>query len=286
MLKQLKLALRPMLNYAPGEFLRRRAIERRGSFREKELCGMVDRPTYAYGMLRAADLARFAGKSRATVCEFGVATGNGLLNMIDLAGIITAETGVSFRVVGLDTGAGLPRLDGYRDHPELWSVGDFSMVNKDELTARIAGQAELLFGDIKDTVHDLVQTLDAAAPLGFISVDVDIYSGARSALQCLLGPPELYCPAVSIYFDDIQFFFANRFCGELLAIDEFSRVNTMRKIDQDRSLPGHRSVLVAQWYPAMYVCHVLDHPMRTNPQERHGLSLQDHHVFMKRFNLY
>jgi hypothetical protein len=286
MFKRLTRAIRPVLDHSPGDFLRRRAIERCGSFREKESHGMVSRADYAYGMLRAADIARFAGKDKATVCEFGVATGNGLLNMVDLAKTITAETGVAFRIVGLDSGVGLPVIDGYRDHPELWSVGDFLMTNKDELTARIDGRAELLFGDIKDTVHHLVGSLSPAAPLGFVSVDVDIYSGARSALQCLLGSPELYGPAVSIYFDDVQFFFANRFCGELLAIDEFNRDNAMRKIDQDRSLPGHRPVLTIGWYKAMYICHVLDHPVRTSPQERSGLSLQEHYALMKRFNLY
>ena len=122
-MKKLTKGLRELLNYPPSQALSRWRVKRSGTFREKELFGLINRENYAYGMLRAADTARFLGKKKATVCEFGVATGNGLVNMIDLAGPITAETGVEFRIVGLDTGEGLPTVDGFRDHPELWSIG-------------------------------------------------------------------------------------------------------------------------------------------------------------------
>jgi hypothetical protein len=261
-------------------------IRRRGDFREMETHGLVPRANYAYGILRAADLARFLGKTRATVCEFGVATGNGLLNMVELAELVRAQTRVEIRVVGLDTGEGLPAVAGYKDHPEIWSAGDFTMTNKEDLARRVDGRAELIFGDIKDTVGGLVANLNESAPLGFISVDVDIYSGAKSALRSLLGKPELYAPAVSIYCDDVCFFFANRWCGELRAIEEFNDENATRKIDQDRSLPGHRPSQNDAWYQSMFVCHVLDHEVRTSPKRRSGLSLQEHYEFMKHFSLF
>ena len=60
---------------APLGYLNHRAkVNRNGGFREKEAFGLISRPNYAYGMLRAADLARFLGKKAVTVCEFGVAT--------------------------------------------------------------------------------------------------------------------------------------------------------------------------------------------------------------------
>jgi hypothetical protein len=284
MLSKLKrLAL--LLEEPPAKVLRRRNMKRRGTFREKEAYGVVDRVNYAYGLLKAADLARFAGKSKATVCEFGVATGKGLLNMVSLAEEVHAETGVELRVVGFDAGEGLPTIDGFRDHPELWSVGDFRMTNREELQRRVGGRAELIFGDIKDTVDDFVASLDASAPLGFISIDVDVYSGTKSALRCLLGRPELYSPAVSIYCDDTQFFFANRWCGELRAIDEFNEENEKRKIDQDRSLPGRRPEINAPWYRSMFVAHILDHELRTQPRARGGLSLEEHLKFMRDFSV-
>jgi hypothetical protein len=286
MFGRLKDLVSSALDEPPGRLIRRAMIKRRGDFREMEVHGLVPRPNYAYGILRAADLARFLGKTRATVCEFGVATGNGLLNMIELAEMVRAETGVEIRVIGLDTGQGLPTVDGYKDHPEIWSVSDFNMTNKEDLRRRVKGRAELIFGDIKDTVGDLVASLDELAPLGFISVDVDIYSGAKSSLKALLGKPELYAPAVSIYCDDVRFFFANRWCGELRAIEEFNDENLLRKIDQDRSFPGHRPALDHGWYESMSVCHVLDHEVRTSPKQRSGLSLQEHYELMKQCSLF
>jgi hypothetical protein len=281
MFSKLKHFASSVLGEPPGRLIRQAMIRRRGDFREMEAHGLVPRANYAYGILRAADLARFLGKTRATVCEFGVSTGNGLLNMMELAELVRAATGVEIRIIGLDTGEGLPAIDGYKDHPEIWSASDFNMTNKEDLRRRVKGRAELIFGDIKDTVADLVASLDESAPLGFISVAVDIYSGAKSSLKALLGKPELYAPAVSIYCDDVRFFFANRWCGELRAIEEFNDENLLRKIDQDRSLPGHRPALNHGWYESMFVCHVLDHEVRTSPKQRSGLSLQEHYELMK-----
>jgi hypothetical protein len=286
MFSKLKNYVSSALYQHSGQLIKRAMIRRRSDFREMEAHGLIPRANYAYGVLRAADLARLLGVTRATVCEFGVATGNGLLNMVELADLVQAKTGVEIRVVGLDTGAGLPTVDGYKDHPELWSVGDFTMTNKEELRRQVRGRAELIFGDIKDTVGGFVASLDESAPLGFVSVDVDSYSGAKSALMSLLGKPELYTPAVSIYCDDVRFFFANRWCGELRAIEEFNDENLMRKIDQDRSLPGHRPSLHDRWYQSMFVCHILDHELRTSPKQRSGLSLQEHYEFMKHFSLF
>jgi hypothetical protein len=207
------------------------------------------------------------------------------MNMVSLAEAIRAETGVELRVVGFDAGQGLPTIEGFRDHPELWSAGDFPMANREELLRRVDRRAEVIFGDIKDTVDGFVAALDPSAPLGFISIDVDIYSGARSALRCLLGPPDRYTPAVSIYCDDVQFFFANRWCGELRAIEQFNEENAMRKIDRDRSLPGRRGEGDAIWHRAMFVGHVLDHELRTRARHRDGMSLEEHYRLMREYSL-
>jgi hypothetical protein len=90
--------------------------ERYGDFRTRERFGLITRANYAYGMLRAADMARCFGKKRVTVIEFGVASGAGLLNMVNLAPIIETETGIELRIVGFYTGAGLPPVQGYKDH--------------------------------------------------------------------------------------------------------------------------------------------------------------------------
>lgn len=240
-----------------------------GSFRAKELLGLVQpRPNYAYGLLRAADLCRWQGKRRATVVEFGVAAGNGLLAMVKCAEQVTRETGVAFDIVGFDTGAGLPPFEGYKNHPELWIPGDFAMPDRAVLEARLRGRARLVFGDIQDTVPKFMQTMNADAPLGFISVDVDLYSATVSCLQILSGKPELYCPALPVYLDDISTYFGNRWCGELAAVRDFNAANALRKIDKDYTLPGRRPHKGQRWYGSMYVAHILDHELRTRVRTR------------------
>jgi hypothetical protein len=200
--------------------------------------------------------------------------------MAELAEVIRAETGVRFRVVGFDTGAGLPPPSGYKDHPELWSSGDFPMGNPEDLKKRLEGKAELILGDIRDTITAFTESLTPDSPLGFVSIDVDIYSGTVAALRGLAGPAECYLPAISFYLDDIGSYFSNDACGELCAVKEHNIANPLRPIQVDRSLPGRRPDAVAWWYRSMFVCHMLDHPMRKAPRERGALNLQDHLKFM------
>jgi hypothetical protein len=255
--------------------------KRAGTWREKERHGLVTRPNYAYGMLRAADCARFFGHRAVTVCEFGVATGNGLLNMVDLAGQVTQETGIEFEIFGFDTGKGLPPPAGFKDHPELWSGGDFSMGDVEALRRKLGSRAQLVLGDIHDTVQPFAQRLRPEAPLGFVSIDVDIYSGTVAALKVLGAASDRYLPAVSFYFDDVGSYFSNVACGELAAMAEYNAAHPQRPIDRDRSLPGRRPDAAVNWYANMHVCHVLDHPRRVSPHDRGPMSLEEHMAFMQ-----
>lgn len=246
----------------------------------KERWGVLDRPSYGYGILRAAQVGKFFGYEQVTICEFGVAHGNGLLSMIELAEKITTATGMKFRIVGFDTGVGLPKFSGYKEHSEVWSKGDFALVDTELLKQKIKGRAELVLGDIKDTVCGFLKTVSHSSPIGFISVDVDLYSAACASLLSLTGPAESYLPAVGAYFDDVGFYFCNRWCGELAAIEEFNATNEFRKIDMDRTLPGRRPVKFARWYPQMYACHILDHPKRQVSQSRDSLNMQRHGEYL------
>jgi hypothetical protein len=241
---------------------------------------LIARANYLYGMLRAADVARYFGNRRVTVIEFGVASGAGLLNMADLAPAIEQETGVAFRIVGFDTGSGLPPVVGYKDHPELWNPGDFATEDRDALVRKLGNRAEIIWGDISDTIDSFTDAIDPAAPLGFVSVDVDIYSATKAALRCLIGRPEKYNPAISMYFDDVNFFFANEWAGELAAIAEFNQEQVMRKIGRDRSLPGRRAYKAEGWHASMHVCHVFDHEARQKPRKRDQLTLGAHAEFI------
>lgn len=286
MLRRAVQLLRSALDRTPAAMVERARVKFLGDLRDKERHGMLERAQYAYGLLRAADLAKFSGKSKTTVCEFGVAQGHGLLNMIALAEQISEVTKVGFRIVGFDTGEGLPPIDGYKDHAELWSPGDFPTLDRKQLVDQIRGRAEILWGDIAGTVGGFMNSLTPDAPLGFVSIDVDVYTATKSALKCLAGPADLYLPAVSMYFDDVSFFFANPWCGELRAIEEFDAENELRKIDRDRSLPKNRADPRAFWYEKMYACHILDHPLRNRPRARQGLTLDAHGAFMEDSRLF
>ncbi len=246
-----------------------------GNIEKKVLYGTFMRGNYAYGLWRAAIFAKFYGHKKVTVCEFGVARGNGLLALIDYSQKVTKFTGIQFRIVGFDSGEGLPEVKSYKDHPELWSPGDFKMDNLEYLEKAIKDKAELYLGDISYTMGDFVNSLSKDSPIGFIVVDFDIYTSSKVALTCLLSDPQYYTPAVSIYFDDINFYFANPWCGELAAINEFNDENELRKISEDRSLPGLRPIKDLYWYKNMYVCHVLDHEHRNIVYDRPSLSIED-----------
>jgi hypothetical protein len=66
-----------------------------GGVRSRIAFDLVQRAHYAYyGLPEAADQARKAGLSAFTAVEFGVAAGEGLINMCWVAELVTAETGV------------------------------------------------------------------------------------------------------------------------------------------------------------------------------------------------
>jgi hypothetical protein len=254
--------------------------KRYGDFRARERYGLISRSNYLYGMLRAADVAKYFGKQRVTVIEFGVASGAGILNMASLAPEIKKETGVELRIVGFDTGSGLPPVQGYKDHPEIWSPGDFVTEDRDRLLQELGGRAEIIWGDINDNIDSFIDAIDPSEPIGFISIDVDLYSATGAALRGLTKASEKYNPAISMYFDDVRFFFANKWAGELAAIAEFNAEHDLRKIDRDRSLPGHRPVKAESWYSQMYICHILDHEARQKPRARRELNIGCHADFM------
>ena len=120
-------------------------------FRLRERFDMILRPHHAYSLLRAADTAVAQGISRLLVVEFGVASGTGLMNLIDIGRTVEKETGVSFYCVGFDTGEGMPIAESYKDHPELYKRGDYQMPNRDELLSALDGCGELILGDLADT---------------------------------------------------------------------------------------------------------------------------------------
>jgi hypothetical protein len=232
-----------------------------GSYRTKVDFDLIRRRHYAYCALTAADLANKRGLKSVTVAEFGVAGGDGMLNLCEIARHVTPLTGIEIKVVGFDSGRGMPPPRDYRDHPDLFQAGDFPM-NVERLKSALPASAELVLGELKDTVPSFARRLSADSPLGFAAIDIDYYSSAVEALGLLANrDPQKYLPTTLLYLDDIIHISNSRFTGELLAVEEFNASHLMRKIDQHRFLRAERIFKSAAWIDQIFVLHVLDQPV-------------------------
>ena len=232
-----------------------------GGLRSRINFDLVLRHHSAYAILRCADIARELGLREVTLIEFGVAAGAGLLNMCEIGRKVTRSTGIEFRIVGFDTGKGMPPPQSYRDHPELYQEGDYPM-DQEALRRALPANAELILGDIDSNVAGFLKRVPATAPIGYVVVDVDFYHSTRDSLRVLLGAPEQYLPRTFVYLDDLEDESHNRWCGELLAIEEFNNQNAMRKIERHHFLRSYRIFRNARWIDHMMICHVLDHSTR------------------------
>ena len=226
------------------------------SVRSKASWDAVDRPQYLVGILVAADQARREQVRSICAIEFGVARGGGLLAMQEYAAAVERETGIQVFVYGFDSGRGLPAISNdYRDHPDQWRGGDYQM-DEAGLRGKLNSRTQLILGDVRETVRDFVDRLQQA-PIGFLAMDLDLYSSTRAALQILSLPNKRMLRRVPMYFDDVRFFFNHRFAGELLAIDEFNDTHPDTKIDIWRGMCDGRVFFESGWLQNMYVAHDL-----------------------------
>jgi hypothetical protein len=234
-----------------------------GSYRTKVIFDLIPRQQYAYGVLRAADLAANSGLKAVTIVEFGVAEGTGLMNLCRIGQKVTITTGIEFDIVGFDGGVGMPPPKDYRDHPDLYQEGDFRMIDKDRLQKVLPSNARIIFGQFKETVPAFTESLTPKRPLGFVVLDVDYYSSAVVALEVLSHPdPTKYLSLPVVYVDNIRDPRHNEWCGELLAVREFNNSQPMRKLARDTFLRSRRVFKNAIWLDQVFLLHVLDHPER------------------------
>jgi hypothetical protein len=228
---------------------------------------VAERPHYLLGVLRAADQAKESGIPEISVVEFGVAGGTGLLCLQGYAEQVEGETGVRIWVYGFDTGAGLPELSGdYRDHPELWTPGDYPM-DRQALERRLSKRTELVLGNIRDTVPGFVRNR-SRAPVGFVAIDVDLYTSTCDALRILSLPDRKTLMRVVIYLDDAEKMRFHRFAGELLAVEDFNKTNAGVKIDRWRGIKSHRPFPEHSWLDQMYVAYDLEAMSRVGAADR------------------
>jgi hypothetical protein len=226
------------------------------SVRTKARWDVASRPQYLAGVLAATEEAREEGVKEISVFEFGVAGGNGLIALEEIAAAVEREMGVGIAVYGFDTGSGLPELTGdYRDYPDHWQEGDYPM-DEGALRKRLKPSTTLVIGDIRDTVPQYLPKIRES--IGFVAVDVDIYSSTRSILQMFSSPERRMLRRVFIYCDDVDLMFTHCFAGELLAIREFNCSNVGVKIDRWRSIAKGRPFPEAPWLKRMFIAHDIE----------------------------
>ncbi len=201
------------------------------------------------------------GIRKLQIFEFGVAQGDGLVNLCGICERIASSTGMQFEIYGFDSDSGMPRLEGYRDHPELWHQGQFKS-DHDAIRRKLTPNATLVSGNIKDTIGNFCRDkLSERSPVGFVSIDVDLYSSTVPIFELFKQRPTCYLPTTILYFDDINdLLTCNKWCGEMLAIREFNEANELRKMEEMRVRQNHPP---AGWHDHIYGLHVLDHPVRT-----------------------
>jgi len=222
------------------------------------------RPNYTWSVLHSARIAKTLGIDRITAAEFGVAGGNGLVALETAADAAEQLFGVGIDVVGFDAGSGIPAPRDHRDAPYLIAPGDFPM-DTEKLRARLR-RSELVLGLVEETLPRFLET--DAAPLGFLSIDLDYYSSTVAALEILKGSTDRLLPRVMCYFDDVMGYPWGDFNGERLAISEFNDEGDDRKISPVYGLRYFlpRPYSQAMWPEMMFLAHALDHP-RYNDDE-------------------
>ena len=184
------------------------------------------RITYAYSLWCAANQAKNLGYDKISAIEFGVASGEGLIAMEWHARAMERFFGISIDVYGFDSGDGLPESQIYKDAPYLWPVGTFMQQDIKKRMQRFL-KAKFVLGDVKDTAKTFIDEYKPA-PIGVISVDVDLYSSTVPILEMLKNNDEHFLPRVMMYFDDILW--DSSFNGELLAVKEFNQATETMKI--------------------------------------------------------
>ena len=125
---------------------------------------------------------------------------------------------IDTKVVGFDTGKGLPEPVDYRDHPEKYLNGDCAHSDLEILKANIPHNAKIYFGDVKDSIFEFEKDLLDGDYIGFISNDFDYFSSTKASFNIFDLSQIKFLPRTVMYFDDIQDIDDHEFAGELLAI--------------------------------------------------------------------
>jgi hypothetical protein len=237
-------ATRGIISYSPGFLLDTQAIER---------------PHYAYCLLRAAELARDLGKTRISAIEFGVAGGNGLAFMVDFAREVERVTNVTIDCYGFDTGAGMPEPEGAKDLPYWFKAAQYRM-DVPALQKRLP-TAKLILGNIRDTMPRFLEEHDPV-PIGAIFNDLDYWSSTKDSLRLfdeVGNRPHNFLPRICMYLDDIigtKVEMYGPYNGQLAAVEESNAQRENLKIHLNQNLLWQPHV---KYRFQIYYAHLFDH---------------------------
>lgn len=230
-----------------------------GSFALRMQFDAFPRPWLAFGLWHAARLAAKLGQREFTAIEFGVAGGNGLVELERMAALVEREWPVRVRTVGFDLGTGLPAHHDYRDLPYFWRSGHYRM-DEAKVRARLT-RSQLVLGNVAATVPAYM-TQAGQPPIGFIAFDLDYYTSTRDALRIFGGDEAGYLPRVFCYFDDVvgaDEIYHSEHTGELLAIKEFNAAHEHQKLAKIHGLAQKRP-FECPWAESVQVLHRFRHP--------------------------
>ena len=211
---------------------------------------------YPMGLAHGVLQALYSGYTKITAIEFGVGTGGSFRNLLKAAEYYRQQFNIEIEIYGFDNGTGLPDpIPGYKDHPEIWSQGQFVAPNLEVWQTQLPPWAHFVVGDINKTISKFKEKFaQDDSKIAFVSVDVDYYSSSAAAFKIFEMPATCYVPAVPIHMDDIiSLITFSKYAGQELAINEFNDAHELRKLERK----DHFRI------QNFHVCHIFDHPIRT-----------------------
>jgi hypothetical protein len=181
-----------------------------------------------------------------------VASGAGLMNLVKISDEFSRFYKIPCKIIGFDSGEGMPPAVDYRDHPEKYVVGDFKSHDKSLLDKALPENANVLYGPIKNEIKKLCTELTEGDVVAFVSIDVDYYSSTLDCLTLFSLEGTRTLPQLPVYFDDVNNIEHNDYCGELLAINEFNEKFENKKISRMNQLRNWRIFKNALWLDQMF----------------------------------
>jgi hypothetical protein len=227
--------------------LRRTALEKGG----------LERPDYAWAGLQGLNLAKVLGLPRVSFIEFGVAGGNGLVALENIARHLQTIFGIEIDVYGFDAVGGLPKSRDHRDLPNLWREGSYSM-DPEKLERRLK-KAKLILGLVEETMPKFLEA--KFSPVAFIAFDLCFYSSTMKAFQIFEADHSVLLPRVHCFFRNILGRTFGDHNGERLAISDFNASHVMQKISKIHGLQYYLGSDIGQqrWVDQVYMAHIFDH---------------------------